>query len=121
MQLPHLFTLALATFAAASPTPADEAAKSKNKDIVNDINCNGKKYTYEELAGYGSVPANARDKAGDTLGGFGSSIALDRKSWKKGKDGTYSGILFALPDRGWYVTAPSSPAPAPPRLPDTGT
>lgn len=63
--------------------------------------CAGKNYTYEELAGYGFVPSNARDKYGDTLGGFGSAIALDKSKWEKKKDGSYKGILYALPDRGW--------------------
>lgn len=101
MHLSNLFILALTTLVAASPTPADDQSKSKN--VVSQVDCNGKTYQYEELAGYGVVPSNARDKAGDTLGGFGSSIVLDEKSWKKGKDGTYKGTLFALPDRGWCV------------------
>jgi hypothetical protein len=69
---------------------------------VNVTTCNGKKYVYEELAGFGKLPGNARDKYGDTLGGFGSSIALDRKSvsYKKSKS-AYEGIVYGLPDRGW--------------------
>lgn len=80
-----------------APQPAKD---DDSKGIVNKISCNGKKYEYEELAGYGFVAPNARDKLGDTLGGFGSSIALDRKSWGKKKD-TYTGTLWTLPDRGW--------------------
>jgi hypothetical protein len=41
------------------------------------------------------------DKFGDTLGGWGSAIALDRAQWKKLPDGSFTGILYALPDRGW--------------------
>ncbi|KAL9607882.1 MAG: hypothetical protein Q9167_007245 [Letrouitia subvulpina] len=70
-------------------------------NVVNQTSCNGQRYVYKELAGYGLVSSNARDKYGDTLGGFGSSIAIDRKSWKKLKDGRYTGILWAIPDRGW--------------------
>ncbi|KAL8966453.1 MAG: hypothetical protein Q9197_005971 [Variospora fuerteventurae] len=58
------------------------------------------------LAGYGSIPANARDSYGDTLGGFGSAIAIDHKSWRKLKNGTYTGKLYAIPDRGWYTVSP---------------
>jgi hypothetical protein len=36
--------------------------------FVNQTTCNGKTYTYQELAGYGFVPSNARDEFGDTLG-----------------------------------------------------
>lgn len=72
---------------------------------VNVTTCNGKKYVYEELAGYGMLPANFRDRYGDTLGGIGSAIALDKKKskWKKtkGKNGAYEGVIYGLPDRGW--------------------
>ncbi|KAH0555941.1 hypothetical protein GP486_006112 [Trichoglossum hirsutum] len=67
---------------------------------VNQTTCNGKTYLYEELAGYGSVPSDFRDKFGDTLS-MGSSLALDRSAWKKNSDGTYEGIVWGLPDRGW--------------------
>jgi hypothetical protein len=69
---------------------------------VNVTTCNGKKYIYEELAGYGKLPANFRDKYGDTLGGIGSAIALDHKKskWSKSKN-AYQGVIFGLPDRGW--------------------
>lgn len=70
--------------------------------IVNQTNCNGRTYVYEELAGYGTVPSNARDEFGDTLN-FGSALALDRSQWKKLSNGSYTGILWGLPDRGWYV------------------
>lgn len=69
--------------------------------FVNQTTCNGKTYTYEELAGYGFVANNARDMFGDTMGGFGSAIAMDRSRWRKNNDGSYSGVLYALPDRGW--------------------
>jgi hypothetical protein len=72
---------------------------------VNVTTCNGKKYIYEELAGYGKLPANFRDKYGDTLGGIGSAIALDPKKskWRKNKGmkGAYEGVIYGLPDRGW--------------------
>jgi hypothetical protein len=69
--------------------------------FVNQTTCNGKTYTYEELAGYGFVPGNARDEFGDTLGGYGSASALDRTQWKKLGNGSYTGVLWGLPDRGW--------------------
>ncbi|KAG9779971.1 outer membrane autotransporter, partial [Aureobasidium melanogenum] len=68
---------------------------------VNTTTCNGQTYVYETLAGYGFTPSNSRDKFGDTAGGIGSSAALDTKSWQKDKSGVYTGILWALPDRGW--------------------
>lgn len=82
--------------AAASPTGYAGAP-------VNETSCNGKKYIYEELAGWGTLPSDARDKFGDTIGGIGSAIALDKKSWKRkpGKEKAYEGILWGLPYKGW--------------------
>jgi len=80
----------------ASPLTQDAPA-------VNVTTCAGKTYAYESLAGWGIWPSDARDKFGDTIGGFGSAIALDKKKWKKKKGNTeaYDGILYGLPDRGW--------------------
>jgi hypothetical protein len=77
------------------------AAVTTPKTFVNQTTCNEKTYTYEELAGYGFVPNDARDQYGDTMGGFGSAIAMDRSRWRKNHDGSYSGLLYAIPDRGW--------------------
>jgi len=63
--------------------------------------CNGKQYTYQELAGYGLISGNARDEYGDTIEGIGSALALDRSQWVKLANGSYSGVFWALPDRGW--------------------
>ncbi|KAL1645814.1 hypothetical protein SLS58_003698 [Diplodia intermedia] len=72
---------------------------------VNTTTCAGNTYTYRALAGYGFVSGTARDKHGDTLGGLGSSIAIEHGSWKlrPTDNGTalYTGVLWALPDRGW--------------------
>ncbi|KAJ4376486.1 hypothetical protein N0V83_001770 [Neocucurbitaria cava] len=83
--------------------PLVHAARDNSAAAVNTTTCNGKKYVYEGLAGYGKLASDARDKFGDTIGGIGSSIALDKSAWKKSKDkkGVYSGIIWGLPDRGW--------------------
>ncbi|KAH7356216.1 esterase-like activity of phytase-domain-containing protein [Pyrenochaeta sp. MPI-SDFR-AT-0127] len=82
---------------------ANPVIARKDPAPVNVTTCNGEKYIYEELAGYGKLASNVRDKFGDTIGGIGSAIALDKGSRKRSKDkkGTYSGILYGLPDRGW--------------------
>lgn len=98
-----LFTVSLSLLALpvvqviAKPTPSSTPAP------VNVTTCNGKIYTYSALAGYGKLASDARDKFGDTIGGIGSAIALDKKSWKskKGKSEAYTGIVYGLPDRGW--------------------
>lgn len=101
-----LFALAASytTLALATPWASDIFSRSSTRNtVVNQTTCDGKTYTYQQLAGYGFVASNARDKFGDTLGGYGSAIALDRKAWKKAGDGKYIGSLYAIPDRGWYV------------------
>lgn len=49
--------------------------------LVNETTCNGQTYVYEELAAFGYVPSDARDKFGDTIGGHRSSIAIDKNAW----------------------------------------
>jgi hypothetical protein len=88
------FVAALAVIVSLShAAPAPSAS-------VFSTTCGGKSYDYNELAGYGVVQGNSRDKYGDTLGGIGSSAAIDKKSWKK-KGDSYTGVLYGLPDRGW--------------------
>lgn len=65
--------------------------------VVNQTTCNGQEYAYQQLAGYGYVASDSRDRFGDTIGGIGSSIAIDRRTWFKWGNGTYMGILWALP------------------------
>ncbi|KAF1921174.1 esterase-like activity of phytase-domain-containing protein [Ampelomyces quisqualis] len=91
-----LLALPVAQILATPLTPRADATP------VNVTTCNGKKYVYEELAGYGKLPADFRDKYGDTLGGIGSAIALDKRSvrWTN-SSGVYQGVIYGLPDRGW--------------------
>lgn len=79
---------------------AGTTTTAAEKPSVTDTTCNGRQYKYRELVGYGTVPGNARDEFGDTLN-FGSALAMDRKSWKKLGNGSYTGVVWALPDRGW--------------------
>ncbi|EMD60782.1 hypothetical protein COCSADRAFT_123843 [Bipolaris sorokiniana ND90Pr] len=83
---------------AGSVIPRDQGSPSQTAPNVT--TCNDKLYTYERLAGFGSVTSDARDKFGDTIGGIGSAIAFEKKSWKY-KNGIYEGVVWGLPDRGW--------------------
>lgn len=76
------------------------ANRSESATPVNRTTCDGRTYSYDELAGYGFVPSDFRDETGDTSGGP-SSVAFDASSWKKTRDGTYEGLIWGLPDRGW--------------------
>lgn len=97
----NLCNLLLSYVSLAIAVPTASILRPRANGVVNQTTCNGEQYTYQQLAGYGFVPSNARDSYGDTLGGFGSSIAIDQKTWKKLKNGTYTGTLYAIPDRGW--------------------
>jgi hypothetical protein len=99
-----LSILVAGLYALSSIQPAFAAVAGDRvcKGPVSSVKCEGKSYVYEKLAGVGLLPGNGRDKYGDTLGGLGSSATIDLKSWKKVK-GKYSGTLWSLPDRGWYV------------------
>lgn len=77
------------------------AAPQKRASPLNSTICNGKTYEYLGMAGYGFTPSNARDKFGDTAGGIGSSAVVDAKTWTLQSNGSYTGLLYALPDRGW--------------------
>jgi hypothetical protein len=96
-------SIGLLSIAQLGSVTASLAGYTTNSTAVNTTTCNGKTYVYEELAGWGLLVSDARDKFGDTIGGIGSSIALDKKSWKRksGKSEGYEGTLYGLPDRGW--------------------
>lgn len=96
----------LSFFLTATAAPAAVNAKTCHGQsaatAVNTTTCNGQFYAYTQLAGYGALSGNARDKFGDTIGGIGSAIALELDSWGVSDDGkTYTGVLWGLPDRGW--------------------
>jgi hypothetical protein len=70
--------------------------------VVSSATLDGVTYLNKGLVGFGFIPASFKDSTGDTMGGFGSSIALKRGSWKE-KKGEFTGVLYALPDRGFNV------------------
>ncbi|PNS21622.1 hypothetical protein CAC42_981 [Sphaceloma murrayae] len=91
----------LHTFLAAVATALPAATAAWLPRPVSETTCAGKKYSYERLAGYGFVASDAVDKFGDNLGGLGSAIFVEKGSWRRRWDGSYTGTLWALPDRGW--------------------
>lgn len=54
------------------------------------------------LVGVGRIPANQRDKFGETFGSS-SGMTVDPGSWMRDGNG-YHGTIFLLPDRGYNVT-----------------
>ena len=65
------------------------------------VSFKGQTFVNKGLVGVARVPSNAVDQFGDTLGGFGSGMAMDLDSWHRNRDGSYGGTLYMLPDRGW--------------------
>ncbi|WOJ90396.1 esterase-like activity of phytase family protein [Methylocapsa polymorpha] len=61
----------------------------------------GATFVNKGLVGVARVPSNAVDQFGETLGGWGSGMALDLEDWSDSWDGGYHGTLYTLPDRGW--------------------
>lgn len=78
----------------------DDDGSDESSTPVNQTTCNGRSYSYDELAGYGVIPSDFRDKTGDTIGGPSASF-FDQSSWKKTGDDSYEGLVWTLPDRGW--------------------
>ncbi len=58
------------------------------------------------LVGVARIASDARDGEGETLGGFGSGMALVPGSLRMTRDGV-RGTLAALPDRGWNTQGTS--------------
>lgn len=76
--------VALALFTALTPALADGVA-----------------YVNKGLVGIGRIPANQKDKFGETSGS-GSGMSIDVKGWARDGAG-YKGSLWLLPDRGYNV------------------
>ncbi|KAK4128068.1 hypothetical protein N657DRAFT_685678 [Parathielavia appendiculata] len=83
------------------------ATSIKRSSPVASVSCNGKTYTYEGLAGFGSLKSDARDQYGDTIS-IGSSMRI--KDWKKAGN-RYKGTLYGLPDRGWNTNGTQATIP----------
>jgi hypothetical protein len=83
--------LLVATLAFDAPVQA--------KDVTATVN--GRTVISHGLVGVGRIPANQRDRFGETFGS-GSGMAVDTSSWRRDGD-SYSGTLWLLPDRGYNV------------------
>lgn len=66
------------------------------------VSFGGQSFVNKGLVGVGVFATNVIDGRGDTFGSF-SSFKVDHNSWRKNVDGSYSGTLFTLPDRGYNV------------------
>lgn len=97
-----LSALALATGAFAQSATYTTSHWDKTPGDVT-VQFGGKTYVNHGLVAVGWLPAATRDFKDETLGSF-SSMALS--NWKKAADGSYTGTLRTLPDRGPNMVGP---------------
>ena len=76
----------------------DTTAVGASKNVI----LGGETYVNKGLVGVGVYSSSLLDSRGDTLGAF-SSFKIDNSTWRKNADGSYTGTLFTLPDRGYNV------------------
>src|SRR6201991_3165271 len=67
----------------------------------NSVTVDGTTFVNKGRVGIGRIPANQRDKFGETFGS-GSGMSVDAKSWRRTANG-YRGNFVLLPDRGYNV------------------
>ncbi|MEK1854148.1 MAG: esterase-like activity of phytase family protein [Phyllobacterium sp.] len=89
-----LWTATLAVLTASATIPVAALAEST-------VTVGGATFVNKGLVGVGRIPANQRDKFGETFGS-GSGMSIDPKSWARDADG-YKGTFWLLPDRGYNV------------------
>ena len=70
--------------------------------ISTTVSLGGQNFVNQGLVGVGVFATNVIDGRGDTFGSF-SSFKVDHNTWRKNSNGSYSGTLYALPDRGYNV------------------
>lgn len=71
--------------------------------LKSSTNCGRVTYVIQGLVAFGLIPSNATDSVGDTIGGIGSAITLQRGSFSKKSGGTFTGTLVVQPDRGFNM------------------
>ncbi|BCW88514.1 hypothetical protein sos41_16550 [Alphaproteobacteria bacterium SO-S41] len=91
-------SLATLSVAAAAPIQVRTPNVSTAAGAVSVV-LNGKTFVNQGLQGVARLPASTVDFSGDTFGAF-SSLDVRPGTWRRNADGTYGGLLYALPDRG---------------------
>ena len=102
--LPRALLAAAATIT-LSAGPITYTAPNIDTTAVGDtksVSFNGATYLNKGLVGVGNYVSNGIDGLGDTLGSF-SSFKVDATTWRKNANGSYAGMLYTLPDRGYNV------------------
>jgi hypothetical protein len=90
------------TLEAAPPTKVIPTLDTTPVGSSSSVSLGGLTYVNKGLVGVGNFSPSTLDSRGDTLGSF-SSFKIDTNTWRKNANGSYSGTLYTLPDRGYNV------------------
>lgn len=77
---------------------------------VTTVTVNHQTFVNQGLVGVGRMPSDLKDKFGETFGSF-SAFTFQPGSWQRNANGSYSGTLFAQPDRGYNVAGTTNYVP----------
>ena len=77
---------------------------------VTTVTVNNQTFVNQGLVGVGRMPADLKDKFGETFGSF-SAFTFQPGSWQRNPNGSYSGTLFAQPDRGYNAAGTTNYVP----------
>ncbi|KIM37285.1 hypothetical protein M413DRAFT_448582 [Hebeloma cylindrosporum] len=97
-----LFSLFFFSQANATAIPTDWQVEARDVVPSTSAVLDGVTYINKGIVGFGLIPSNFKESTGDTIGGFGSAIALKRGSFKASGD-KFTGTILARPDRGFNV------------------
>jgi len=77
---------------------------------VATVTVNNQTFVNQGLVGVGRMPSDLKDKFGETFGSF-SAFTFQPGSWQRNANGSYSGTLFAQPDRGYNAAGTTNYVP----------
>lgn len=77
---------------------------------VSTVTINNQTFVNQGLVGVGRMPADLKDKFGETFGSF-SAFTFQPGSWQRNANGSYSGTLVTQPDRGYNVAGTTNYIP----------
>ena len=104
----HMLHLTRTLLLAAAVTPLFAAnygtpfLDTNAPTVSSTVSFGGQNFVNQGLVGVGVFATNVIDGRGDTFGSF-SSFKVDHNTWRKNANGSYSGTLYTLPDRGYNV------------------
>ncbi len=101
--LPYRALAALALTLAVAPALPGQSP-------VSTATLNGQSLVNHGLVGVGRMPAGLKDRFGETFGSF-SAFTFAPGSWQRRPDGTYTGTLYAQPDRGYNAVGTTNYIP----------